>query len=292
MATVYTQEIVDSIAPDVVDIFKSLMEASTGVDSVYLKAKETLIQILNDANITGDQKGEIVAQTISNMVNGITAQSMDSAMKIAVEDRLAPYTLTKMREETKAITASVSKMESDIKNTDAEILLKRFQGWKIQGEVKRDFGIDAHDLAETTVIVPSIEYHNEGIKYETIRQAQANTYGAYAGSFRTHGYVDVTTDVDGMLGVSTTGSTAIGKEGLTYWQTRVAERQEQGFDDNMRQHVVNSSATMISMLLSTEASGIDYTSYLSKWTLAANYLNSSDGSVQNTKGGGTDGITL
>jgi len=268
MATVYNQEILRELSPEVVEVFKELMDASTGQSSVYLKAKETLIQILEDSNITGDQKGNIIAQTIASMVNGITAQSMDTALKIAKFERDDPFMLTKTREETKVITAQVGKIEAEILDTEASIDLKRFQGWQIQGVIKRDLGIDAHDLTEDTVIVPVGEYHDEGIKYETIRQAQANTYGAYAGAFRTHGYVDLNLNPDGTLAATTVGDTT----NLTYWQTKVAERQFVGFDDNMRQHVANSSATMISMLLSTEASGIDYGKYLDGWMGAIEYL--------------------
>lgn len=275
MAITYSKEALQELSPEVIDAFKELMDASTGQNSVYLKAKETLIQILNDANITGDQKGQIIANTIASMVNGITAQSMDTALKIAKFERDDPYNLTKVREDTKATTAQVAKIEQDIKNSEADNRLKVFQGWQLQGTIKRDLGIDAHDLSTETIIVPSTEYHNEGVKYETIRQAQANTYGAYAGAYRTHGYVALDLTSNGFIASTTNGTT----DGLTYWQTRVAERQEQGFDDNMRQHVVNSSATMISMLLSTEASGINYTPYLNRWTTAIDYLNTSDNGV-------------
>lgn len=275
MATTYNKEVLNELSPEVVEIFKELMDASTGQNSVYLKSKETLVQILDDANITGDQKGQIISQTIASMVNGITGQSMSTALQMAKFERNDPYELAKLREDTKATTAQVAKIEQDTKNSEADNRLKVFQGWQLQGTIKRDLGIDAHDLSTETIIVPSVEYQNEGTKYETIRQAQANTYGAYAGAYRTHGYVALDLNADGTIGSTTNGNT----DGLTFWQTRVAERQEQGFDDNMRQHVVNSSATMISMLLSTEASGINYTPYLNKWTTAIDYLNTSDNGV-------------
>jgi hypothetical protein len=63
--------------------------------------------------------------------------------------------------------------------------------------------------------------------------------------------------------------------GLTYWQTKVAERNEQGFDDNMRQHVANSSATMVSMLLTSEDASLTAVAQEISliWKTAANYLN-------------------
>ena len=73
---------------------------------------------------------------------------------------------------------------------------------------------------------------------------------------------------NGYLGTGTVGTSY----GLVTQQYNIAVRQERGFDDNMRQHAANSSASMISMLLSTDTS-VDVTPYLGSWTTALNYLN-------------------
>lgn len=52
----------------------------------------------------------------------------------------------------------------------------------------------------------------------------------------------------------------------------VSERQEQGFEDNKRQHVLNANATMISMLLGQETP-VNMTAYNTAWNDAVNYLN-------------------
>ena len=44
----------------------------------------------------------------------------------------------------------------------------------------------------------------------------------------------------------------------------------------MRQHVANSSASMVSMLLSTETPGIDYDPMVAQWANAIGYLNGAD----------------
>jgi len=160
--------------------------------------------------------------------------------------------------------------------------VKRMQGWRVQAELHRDYGVIPDQLDIASDILTNIDYDaSYGTKHESIRLAQANVYNGYAAAYRQNGYVAVNLDTDGMIDTGTTGDT----DGLVYWQTRVAERNEQGFDDNMRQHVANSSATMISMLLSTEASGIDYAPYLANWSNAITYLNTTksetSGSITN-----------
>jgi len=158
---------------------------------------------------------------------------------------------------------------TDIANADQDLKSKVYNGWKIQGELVRDFGVNAFNLAVTDDIIPQIQYNSSGTKYEAERQARANVYNTYASSYRGNGYVAVNLNADGTLANTTTGDV----NGLTTAQTAVAVRQEIGFDDNMRQHVANSSASMMSMLLSTEASGIDYAPYLAKWSTSIDYLN-------------------
>jgi hypothetical protein len=124
-------------------------------------------------------------------------------------------------------------------------------------------------MTEATKIIPNTAYIDYGTKVETLKKAKVDTYATYANSYRQNGTVNYTTNAsDGSFASVTSDN-----KGLAYQQTKVAERQRQGFDDNMRQHVVNSSASMIGMLLSTESSGINYGTYLDKWSNAADYLN-------------------
>jgi len=265
----YVPELVGDL--EVIPLYKDLMEASTGGRSVYLRAKETLVDLLSTGSLTDEAKATVIAQTISTIATGMSSKALDAAIKIATENRDAKYVLTKLREDTKLTTAQAAKVEADILKAekDKEVLI--MQGWKLQGELYRDYGVNTYNLSPTTVIVPELSYMDYGVKVETLKKAKVDTYATYSNTYRTNGNVSYTAD-------ATTGQfTTVGgdTEGLTVAQTNVAIRQEQGFDDNQRQHVANSSASMIGLLLSTEASGINYDQYLASWTEATSYLNTS-----------------
>jgi hypothetical protein len=267
MATVYNQVLVGDI--DITDTYKKLMQASVGQDSVYLKAKETLNDYYaTSAGLTDVQRATMLSQSIVDISKDITNSAMQMALKIDTENRDAAYALTKLREETRLTTANVAKTEKDIEMADKNLWIATVSGWKIQAEAYRDFGVQTWNQLETAKILDVTAYVDYGTKVETLKKAKVDTYATYANSYRQNGKVNYTTNVaDGSFSTITADNT-----GLTYFQTRVADRQRQGFDDNMRQHVVNSSASMVSMLLSTEASGINYTPYLDKWSTAASYL--------------------
>lgn len=270
MATEYNQVVVNDI--DIIDTYKKLMEASTGQGSAYLRAKETLIDMYKSVSMTDKAKADSIAQTISNIAINATNQAMEMAYKLETGKRDAVYALTKLKEDTRLTTAQVAKVESDIANATADKDLKVMAGWKAQAELYRDYGVSPWNYELLPTLLPTGAYSSYGIKVETIKMSQANVYNGYATAYRQNGVVLPTIDAStGWLTNTTTGDT----NGLSYWQTQVAERQKQGFDDNARQHVANSSATMVSMLLSSEEAALvdDASAALAKWTTAVDYLN-------------------
>ena len=267
--TQYNQVLVGEL--DITDTYQKLMMAATGQDSIYLKAKETLEDMFhNNTGLTDTQRAGLLGQGIVDLAKEISNSAMQMALKIETEKRDAPYALTKLKEDTRRTTAEVAKIEKDVELADQQVWVMTVNGWKAQSEVYRDYGVQTWNQLETTKVLPEAAYVEYGTKVETIKKARVDTHATYSNVYRQNGNVNYTTDLAGQFATVTSDN-----HGLTYWQTMVAGRQYQGFDDNQRQHVANSSASMISMLLSTEAAGIDYTPYLTKWSTSADYLNTS-----------------
>ena len=263
---------------EVLDIYNDLMEASTANGSIYIKAKETLESYLEKGALLDTEKSTVMANTIAGMASSMSASTMQLAYEIAKDRRNSPYELAKLREDTILVQEHQNKIATDIDNADEDIKTKVFNGWRLQGDLVRDYGINAFNLSTGTDIIPEAQYIEDGTKHEGVRQLKANVANTYSTMFRNNGYVAITTDTLGFLTNATSGDT----NGLTSAQTDVAIRQEQGFDDNKRQHVANSAATMMSMLLSTEKSGIDYVPHLAKWTTAIDYLNTNHATTAGT----------
>lgn len=286
MATEYTQVEVNNI--DIIDTYKKLMAASTGQGSIYLRAKETLIDLVTKGQLSETDKAALISKHITDLSTGLSAQAMEMAFKIDKENRDAAYVLTKLREDTKLVTANIAKTEADTADVASNAKLKVYSGWKTQAELYWDCGITAYTLSTTQDIIPELAYNKEfGIKRQTISKAQADLYTTLSTNYRQNGSLEITGTtsmfpnsnlpvglniLQNMIGVEPTAA----EYGLTYEQTKVAERQIQGFDDNMRQHVINSSASMISMLLATEEAELATTAdaeILPVWMDAAQHLN-------------------
>jgi hypothetical protein len=280
MATCDVKLTLDEIDDRVVEIYQKLMSASTDKDSVYIKAKETLKSILDDSGLDARERANVLSTTIAGMVNGISAQAMQGAIDLAKDDRDAEYVLAKLCADTVLEQAQTAKIEADTLDTEANTNLKIAQGWKLQAELHRDYGVyPDHLVGYTKEMLVGTDYNETyGTKAEELRLAKANVYNQYSSGWRQNGLVNIALDSDGFLTGSTTSGDddTAGYAGLSYWQTRVAERNERGFDDNMRQHVANSSASMMSMLLTTEIAGIDYGPFIAQWGNAIGYLNGNE----------------
>ena len=261
---------------DVIPIYKDLMEASTGTNSAYIRTKETLEDMFKNDVIKAPERAAIVSQTLSTIATAITSDAMNAAIKIATENRDGVYALTKLREDTKLTTVQAAKIEADIEATEKDNNYKIMQGWKVQAELYRDYGVIPTSIALTSPLlggnVDDVDdvYTDYGTKVETLNKSKVDTYATYANSYRTNGKVTYTTNTDTGQFKTVSADTY----GLTEAQTNVAIRQKEGFDDNMRQHVVNSSASLAGLLLSTEMEGPaeDAGAVIDTWNYAANYL--------------------
>lgn len=270
--TVSYNQIAGETDLEVKSVFNELMQASTERGSMYLRAKETIIDYVEKGQLDEREKAALVAKHITELAQSMTAQTLQAAVQVAKENRDAKYALTKLREDTKLTTAQTKKILADLDKTDVDTKLGVMAIKKAQSELYADYGVNASMLTTTVENLTSADnFDNRGSKYEAIKMAQANVYNGYATAYRQNGLVEIVTDSKGYVTTGTTGDTT----GINYWQAKVAERQEEGFDDNMRQHVANSTATMVSMLLSSEDASLstEAQTVLDKWSVAVNYLN-------------------
>ena len=262
----------------IVETYKELMKASVGTGSIYLKAKETMEAFLSAGEMADSDKAMILSKMLGDMSTSITNQAMNTALVVAKEDREAPYTLAKLREETKLIKEQIDKVAADnvlttaqASKVDQDKNLGIIQGWKLQSDMVRENGVTTFPSI-TTPQLPVGNVGARGMKWETEQQTKMSVYATLAKSYRESGVVTWTVD-SGTNKINTITDLAPATPGLTKRQEEVAVRQEKGFDDNKRQHAANSSANMIGLLLSSEESSAITPADVAQWREAVGYLN-------------------
>ena len=275
---VYTKEVVNDL--DVLTPYSALMTASVNKDSVYIHAKETMDAFFANSNITDTEKATILSGMLTQMVTGVTANAMSSAIQIAKENRDGPYQLTALREETllkqqqrdeiAQATANAVIQGELIKAQKDEIVIK---GWAEQASMEKDLGVVLDNLPATTdtVKLPATAVSDKGTKWEQMQQLKMSVYATLAKSYRENGTITWTVDA-ATNKINTITDLAPATPGLTKRQEEVAIRQEKAFDDNEVQHAANSSANMIGLLLSASDPGALTTADVDKWRKSIDYL--------------------
>ena len=273
---VFIAEIVADL--DVTTQYNNLMKASVAKDSIYIRAKESLQSFFASSNMSDPDKAAILSNMLTSMTTSITNQAMSTALAIAKENREGKYAISKViadilvtKEQADKLaadnlvaTATASKISQD--TTNAII-----QGWKLQSDMVRENGITAFPSL-TSAALPVTNVGDRGLKWEQEQQTKMSVYATMAKSYRESGLVSWTVD-SATNKINSIIDLLPATPGLTHAQTKVAIRQELGFDDNKRQHAANSSANMIGLLLSAEESGNITAADVDLWRSAVGYLN-------------------
>jgi len=257
MAIVFTPETA-AAKLQVENKFKELVAVATGADSAYIRAKESMLEYFKTdadvATLSEREKAEMLSKLVGDMSIQITNHMMDTALKIEMENRDAPYALAKVVADVKLTTAQTNKV-------DEEDALVQAQKDKLVADINK-MDVDSR-------IAQAVAYSKTGMKVfpdgdtnalytytqdasgtepTSVRSAEADRYSKLASSFRRDGFVTITGDA-APTGLAEGNSSYTC---LTEAQIAVAVRQEQGFNDNMLQHAVNSSANLMGLMVSSE----------------------------------------
>ena len=66
---------------DVVSKQRQLVEEALGPDSVYIRMKETLIDLIDNSELKGTDRAKVVGDTIAQMSASITANVMNTGLQ-------------------------------------------------------------------------------------------------------------------------------------------------------------------------------------------------------------------
>ena len=78
--------IITNSAIDVVEKQRLLVEEALAPDGAYIRAKETLNDLLDRGGITEELRAKVIGETISQIAIGITANAMSTGLQWAAKE--------------------------------------------------------------------------------------------------------------------------------------------------------------------------------------------------------------
>lgn len=265
---------------DVVEKQRLLVQEALAPDGAYIRAKETLNDLLDRGGITEELRAKVIGETISQIAIGITANAMSTGLQWAAKETDNSF---KKEEMARTLALLDSQVEEAKEKAVASIAAKQL----LQAQLIRDYGQPILDNDGNVVSLPDsgrIYETIENLKQDTANKVKLNdqvvaqtdevyarTHRLVADTYINHGVFQWTSlNNNGMAGVQklVTNYTT-----LSDLQKVVSAEQAKGYAYNAWSNAATSSGGMIGTLVAAEIPGLNYTTYLDKWMTAVTKIN-------------------
>lgn len=272
--------IITNSAIDVVEKQRLLVAEALAPDGAYIRAKETLNDLLDRGGITEELRAKVIGETISQIAIGITANAMSTGLQWAAKETENSF---KKEEMSRTLALLDSQGEEAKEKAVASIAAKQL----LQAQLIRDYGQPILDNDGNVVSLPDsgrIYETIENLKQDTANKVKLNdqvvaqtdevyarTHRLVADTYINHGVFQWTSlNNNGMAGVQklVTNYTT-----LSDLQKVASAEQAKGYAYNAWSNAATSSGGMIGTLVAAEIPGLNYTTYLDKWMTAVTKIN-------------------
>ena len=208
---------------DVVKKQKELAAALTDEDSIYIRMKETLVDLLEKGEIKGTDRARVVSETISQMAVNLTNTSLSTALAWqAQEKELA------LKKEELEVRLDVLQKEVDKADEDARLAKESVR--LAQAKRIREYGDATLDLYGNVIALS-----DEGLVYEQEQLVKKQIEQGTAAINKLND--DLLTAAKQRLNVEK--------------QTELYQRQKEGFDDNKYQKLFESQLNAWGLMFSS-----------------------------------------
>ena len=208
---------------DVVKKQKELAAALTDEDSIYIRMKETLVDLLEKGEIKGTDRARVVSEAISQMAINLTNTSLTTALAWqAQEKELA------LKKEELEVRLDILQKEVDKAKEDARLAKESVR--LAQAKRIREYGDATFDRDGNVVLLSDegLVYEQEQLVKKQIEQGTATL---------TKMADDLQTAAKQRLNVEK--------------QTELYQRQKEGFDDNKYQKLFESQINAWGLMFSS-----------------------------------------
>ena len=270
---------------DVVSKQRLLVEEALGPDSVYIRMKETLIDLIDNSELKGTDRAKVVGDTIAQMSASITANVMNTGLQWAEAEKRLALQKAEMERQLDILDQNKLLIANQVIASLADRQLK-------QAQLRREYGTPTLDSNGNVTGLA-----DEGKEYTSIQNIVADTANkALQGSVlvaqkestyaQTHKIVADTYVNHGVFswtGLSATGISNVSKNNTGYvtlsdLQKQVSKEQARGYVYNAWSNAASAGASMLGTLAGAEIESIpssSWTEMINLWKIPTQKLGES-----------------
>ena len=208
---------------DVVKKQKELAAALMGEDSIYIRMKETLVDLLEKGEIKGTDRAKVVSETISQMAVNLTNTSLSTALAWQAQEKELALKKEELEVRLDVLQNEVNKSKEDTKLAKESVRLAQAKRIREYGDATLDPDGNVVALSDEGLV-----YEQEQLVKKQIEQGTAS----------------VNKLQDDLL-------TAAKQRLNLEKQTELYQRQKEGFDDNKYQKLFDSQINAWGLMFSS-----------------------------------------
>ena len=253
---------------DVVSKQRLLVEEALGPDSVYIRMKETLIDLIDKSELKGTDRARVVGDTIAQMSASITANVMNTGLQWAEAEKRLALQKEELEKQLDILDQNKLLTANQVVTSLADRQLK-------QAQLRREYGTPSLDdsgnvigLADdgkeyASILNIEADTANKGIQGSVLTAQKESTYAQthkiVADTYVNHG-VFSWTELSA-TGISNVSKTNTGYITLSDLQKEVSKEQAKGYTLNAWSNAATAGASMLGTLAGAEIESIPSTSW-------------------------------
>ena len=248
---------------DVLEKYQTLVKQSLGGESAYIRAKETVQELVDSGAIDDAQRAQVISTIVSSVVNNINSSSMSTAMSWANAEKEVELKKLELAIQLDILTQEDLLKQAQIEQVNNTVRLAKVESRRMYGVPVFDGSDNIISLNETGKVVADIELTTTQIlKVEAenllvaqkITESHAAVHKIVADTYVNFGNYTYT-------GLTETGIGTITKQSsnktLSDTQQGIAIEQAKGYTYNAWANALTGSASMLGTAIASEL--VDFT---------------------------------
>lgn len=265
---------------NVVNKQRELTTEALGPDGVYIRLKETLLDLMNNGDIKSSDKAQIVSTTLANLSGQITSGAMQTALQWAAKEKELELQKLELEYKLELLSQQGLLTANQVAESLAGRQLKQAQRIREYGIATTDSNGNVMSLTDTGKVYAE----QANVEQDTVNKAllpsqiAAQTEEVYARTHKTVADTYVNHGVYTWTAIAPTGITGVVKAATGYatlsdMNKQVAAQQARGYSYNAWANAATGASGMIGTLVAAEIPDLDPSAYLALWQTAMGKLN-------------------
>lgn len=264
---------------DVLAKYECIMDTSLGSESVYIRTKETLAALMEDGNLSGKEKAEIISNVLSNMTTTLVSAGLSTALQWAAQEKDIALRKLELAKQLDILDQQKALQQAQVDKTKWESIATQANTIRMLGTPSVVDG-QVVSLADTGKVWQDIKLaeqqevnlSNEAILINTrVKEVHSNIHKVVADTITNYGSYLYTLNENGMVGAPTKVNNPVVP--LSDIQRKVAQEQAKGYAYNAWANAVTASAGMIGTVVASDGALNEVNQLVSEFKTGVSKLN-------------------